>query len=291
MPVPRIEPVAPAKGTALYRHFGDVRAGYWAVHALLLQVMHPDVSAGVAQYSVFRDEAWHRLYETVMSLGAWVYGGQEGAELEARRLRELHTRFTGTRPDGLRYTALAPAPWAWVFATLIKGSIDAQQYFGRRLSPQLLEEMWQQARHLGAVMGIRARDLPDTWAGFEEYFADVQRTQLRRTQSSDDVLAFIRDVKPPAPLRWVPSLVWKPLMWIPSRLALLVTAGTLPPELRDELGLPWSRGRAAALSTFRFVVRAISLVIPQRLQILPSVLIGKAATARLRKRARRADTP
>lgn len=281
-----IEPKAPEKGSALYRHFGDVRAGLWAVHALLLQVMHPDVSAGVAQHSVFRDEAWKRLHETVMSLGAWVYGGPEGAVMEAQRLRELHVQFTGTRPDGKRYTALAPAPWAWVFATLVKGSIDAQQYFGRKLSPQRREEIWQQARELAAVLGIRDKDLPDTWSGFEAYFADMQRHQLRRTQSADDVLAFIRDVKPPAPLRWVPMLLWRPLMWLPSRLALTVTAGTLPPELRDELELPWSRGRAAVLATLRFVLRAVNLVVPQRARILPSVLIGKAATARLHKQAR-----
>lgn len=278
----------PEPGTALYRHFGDTRAGLWAVHALLLQVMHPAVSAGVLQHSNFKNEAWKRLNDTMLSLATWIYGGPEGAVLEAERLRRTHVRIAGVDEDGRRYSALSPQPWTWVFATLLKGSIDAQQYFGRRLPPATLDEIWRQARELGLVMHVREQDLPDTWAGFERYFADMQATTLRRTQSADDVLDFLRHIKAPAPLRWVPNFLWAPAMWLPSRVALVITAGTLPPALRDRLGLPWSRPRAIVLAVIRFAVRAVNLLIPQRVQVLPSVFLGRYNARRLRRAANQA---
>lgn len=288
MPKTHLKPMAPEKGSALYRHFGDQRAAFWALHALLLQVMHPDVSAGVAQFSKFQDDAWMRFYNTVMSLATWVYGGQEGATLEAKRLRQVHTKFVGVRPDGERYTALAPEPWAWVFATLLKGSIDAQQYFGKRLDDAKLSEICSEARQLAAVLGIREQDFPATWPEFEEYF-ERRLDTLERTQSSDDVLHFIRHVSPPPMLTWIPRFIWRPIIGFPAWLALIVVAGTMRPDLREKLGLSWSPGRQRVLSAFRWTVRVLTFLVPQRLMVLPSVLIAKVNVRILREKLRRAD--
>ncbi|CAM3604855.1 oxygenase MpaB family protein [Smaragdicoccus niigatensis] len=276
---------ATQKGSALYRHFGDSRAGFFAVRALLLQVMHPDVGAGVTDHSDFKNEAWKRLTETVMSLANWVYGGERGSMLEAARLRELHVRIAGTRPDGERYTALNPSPWAWVFATLLKGSLDAQQYFGRQLKPELLEEIYQEGRELGALMGIRPHDLPETYPEFEVYFDDMCTNTLRRTQASDDVLDFILHVTRPKPLWFVPRFLWRIIVWFPAWLALIVTAGTLTPQLRSQLELTWSRFDAAVLATFRGIVRALTFLLPQSVMVLPSVLLGKVSLLVLEQRA------
>lgn len=276
---------ATQKGSALYRHFGDSRAGFFAVRALLLQVMHPDVGAGVTEHSDFKNEAWKRLTETVMSLANWVYGGERGSMLEAARLRELHVRIAGTRPDGERYAALNPSPWAWVFATLLKGSLDAQQYFGRRLKPELLEEIYQEGRELGALMGVRPHDLPETYPEFEAYFDDMCTNTLRRTQASDEVLDFILHVSRPKPLWFVPRFLWRIIAWFPAWLALIVTAGTLTPELRSRLELTWSRFDAAVLATFRGIVRALTFLLPQSVMVLPSVLLGKVSLLVLEQRA------
>jgi uncharacterized protein (DUF2236 family) len=257
-------------------------------HALLLQVMHPVVGAGVVEHSVFREQAWKRLYDTLVSTSTWAYGGPDGVRLEAQRLRDLHLRIAGTMPDGERYTALAPGPWAWVFATLVRCSISAQEFFGPPLPADLLEQYYREARELGLLLGVREQDLPDTWPAFLAYFDEVVATTLRRTEAADQVLDFLRHVSPPRPLRRVlPPPVWRPLVWPTERLALLVTAGTLPPSVRERLGLPWSPGRARLLNTYRYAVRAAFALTPPPVRRLGGVVAGRLNTRALRKRADR----
>ncbi|WP_344646317.1 oxygenase MpaB family protein [Streptomyces durmitorensis] len=45
-------------------------------------------------------------------------------------------------------------------------------------------------------------------------------------------------------MRWIPSLLWRPFAALSAHYALLVNVGTLPPVLRERLGLTWPpRGR------------------------------------------------
>ncbi|MBC7171641.1 MAG: DUF2236 domain-containing protein, partial [Polyangiaceae bacterium] len=103
-----IVPRTPAPGSALWRHFGDARAALFGPRALLLQVMHPVVDAGVRQHSRYKTEPFARLFETVRSMATLVYGGPDGAGAESRRLRELHKKIRGVHEDGSRYHSLDP---------------------------------------------------------------------------------------------------------------------------------------------------------------------------------------
>ena len=277
---------APARGSAFYRRFGDARAFLWGPHALLLQTMHPVVGAGVVEHSNFRQQAWRRLHETLLSTSTWAYGGPEGVELEARRLRQLHTGIAGTMPDGSRYTSLAPAPWAWVYATLVRGSADAQQYFGRPLPHAELEEYYRGARELGLLLGVREQDLPETWDAFLAYFDDTVDNGLEHTEAADQVVDFLQHIPRPKPLRFVlPHVVWRVLIAPLSWLVMVVTAGTLPASVRERLGLPWSPGRRRALGVYRWWVRLTFAVIPPPFRRVFGVVTGRANTVVLRRRS------
>jgi uncharacterized protein (DUF2236 family) len=279
---------APQRGTVFYRRFGDARAILFGPHALLLQVMHPVVSAGVVEHSVFREQAWKRLWDTLVSTSTWAYGGDEGVALEARRLRLLHTRIAGTMPDGSRYTSLAPSPWAWVYATLIRASVQAQEFFGPPIPAAELAEYYQQARELGLMLGVREVDLPDTWDGFLGYFDRVLAEQLERTEAAEQVLDFLGHVSPPRPLRrMLPNMVWRPIIKPVEWLSMLVTTGSLPPLVRERLGLRWSPGRQRILTVYRYLTRAVFAVIPRPLRYAGGVLTARLNTRRLRKRAQR----
>ena len=67
--------------------------------ALLLQLAHPLVAAGVADHSDFRADPWRRLRATLRSYLAIVYGTTKEARAEIRRLNELHRAIEG---DGYR---------------------------------------------------------------------------------------------------------------------------------------------------------------------------------------------
>src|SRR6476646_9061202 len=58
--------------------------------ALLLQIAHPLVAAGVAEHSDFRSDPWARLSGTLRSYLRIVYGTADTARGEIRRLNDLH---------------------------------------------------------------------------------------------------------------------------------------------------------------------------------------------------------
>jgi len=57
--------------------------------ALLLQIAHPLVAAGVAEHSDFRSDPWARLSGTLRSYLRIVYGTADAAREEIRRLNDV----------------------------------------------------------------------------------------------------------------------------------------------------------------------------------------------------------
>lgn len=233
-------PRAPAKGSSLHRHFGDARAGLYGPHALLLQVMHPVIDAGVLQHSQFKTEPFKRFYTTMKSMATLVYGGAEGSAAECRRLRNLHKTIRGIDKDGQRYHSLDPEAWTWVYATLVKGSIDAQQRYGFPFESDVLDEYYREARELGMLLGVRPQDLPEDWSGFEKYCATMIETKLVATESARDVLAFLGNL--PRPF-FVPKVLWRAATWPIAWFIRFITVATLPTNVRTKLELTWTDGQ------------------------------------------------
>ena len=82
--------------------------------ALLLQIAHPSVAAGVEEHSDFRTDPWRRLDGTLRSYLTIVYGSTASARAEIRRLNELHRGISGPG-----YRARDPELALWVHANLV----------------------------------------------------------------------------------------------------------------------------------------------------------------------------
>jgi uncharacterized protein (DUF2236 family) len=247
-----------------WQRASDVRLYLVMVYALLLQVAHPTVGAGVRDYSDFERRPWHRLLRTIDYVTLLVYGGEEAAPA-GRRLRELHERFRGMREDGERYHALEPDAYAWVHATLIQTYVTGHAHFGTPMQAGEIERFYREYRSLGRLIGVRERDLPATWSEFCEYFDRMLREELVRTESVDRVLAAIRRVPPP-PVP-VPGLVWRALR-VPAGDALRLGAvGPMTGALRERLGIPWSRRDEARFRLLGATSRGLGPVLPKRLKV------------------------
>ena len=91
--------------------------------ALILQVAHPQVAAGVAQHSNYREAPWRRLYRTLDVTTRIVFGDGRASEEAAAGLRRVHEGIRGRDDQGRRYSATDPELLLCVHATLLDTSL------------------------------------------------------------------------------------------------------------------------------------------------------------------------
>ncbi len=242
----------------------DFRLQLAMLYPLLLQVAHPTVAAGVRDHSDFERRPWDRLWATIDYVSVLVYGGRDAAPA-GRRLRELHRGFKGTREDGRPYRALEPHVYAWVHATLLETYVAGHARFGRPMRRDEVERFYGEYRRLGRLIGVRDRDLPDTWADFRAYFEKMLRSALWRTESFERVLETIG--RAPAPPGLVPGLAWQALRIPAARAMWLGGIGLMTPSLRRRLGVSWSWRDEAQLRALAAFSRALDPVMPERLRV------------------------
>ncbi|KAA9151164.1 DUF2236 domain-containing protein [Amycolatopsis acidicola] len=240
------------RGTPAWRYFGDFRTGLLAAQVLVLQVAHPVVAAGVKDHSDYVADPWTRLMRTGASLSIYIYGGPDGAAYEARRLRALHKKFTGVREDGKRYSALDPQAYAWVHATLVRLPVDAQEFYGRPIPRAELDVYYAQMTEVGRMLGLRDKDLPPSWDGFCRYY-DEMVDSFGPNGTIDQLLETIDSVRPPVPLPFWASL---------RRFQRFLLVATLPPALRERLGLEWTDEQQRRFDRLRRIVRAVGNPLP-----------------------------
>jgi len=257
--------LTPGPQTITWQRAGDVRVLIAAGYALLLQVSHPTVGAGVSEHSQFRRDPWGRLLRTLDYTCTMVYGGPQAAGEMGRRIRSFHRRINGVRPDGQRYHALEPAAYAWVHATLAQAIVLAHERFVRPFTAAQREQFWSEWRALGPLLGIRERDLPRDWTAFSAYVEEMVERQLQRTAAVDEVLEAL--ARPAAPAL---SEALRPL-WVAlarpqlGHLLRVSTVGLLPPVLRGRFGVPWTRAGELELSVLARALRAATPLLPASL--------------------------
>ncbi|HVK20113.1 MAG TPA: oxygenase MpaB family protein [Actinokineospora sp.] len=228
-----MDPLGPHSVT--WRVMADARTFLCGGRALLLQVAHPAVGAAVRDHSNFRTDPWPRLWGTVNSALRLTYGGPRALD-EAARLRALHRTITGTDAAGNRYHALDPAAYFWVHATLLDSAITAWHHFAAPIPLAAQQTLYAEWRGLGLILGIPDRSMPTDLAAFRTYMSEMT-DQLTDNPTVHDVLTAIAGAVPP-PIPHFP-------LWprISDRLGTHLTAvtyGTLPADLRERLGIPWT---------------------------------------------------
>jgi uncharacterized protein (DUF2236 family) len=243
--------------------------------ALVLQVAHPLVAAGVAEHSNYREDPWGRLFRTLDLTTAIVFGTTEAAEEASQRLWNVHARVHGeTRepggryPAGTPYDARDPDLLMWVHATLVDTSLLVYTRYVGQLTIAEQRRYYEEQKLLGEKFGIPRDRQPDSFSDFNDYFqAMLEGDHLGMTDALRDVVD--ATLHPELPF------VAKPLV----EAINVATVGMLPPRLRKELGLPWSTTRERLLAASRTLLRTVIPVLPSLLREFPP---ARSADRRLR---------
>jgi uncharacterized protein (DUF2236 family) len=257
--------LVPRPGSPVWELAGDARLYAGAGYALLLQVAHPTVGAGVREHSNFQADPYGRLFRTLDYTYSMTYGGPRLAAEVGRRVREMHKQIKGVKPDGEPYHALEPEAYAWVHATLADAILNGHRRFGVRLSGSDLESFWAEWRRSGRLVGVRERDLPADWPGFRAYFDRMISERLERTDAVGDVLEALTDPAAP-PLPVLGDRVWRVARVPFVRVFELATIGMLPPPLRRRLGVTWTKRQQVELRALGRAARAATPLMPRSLR-------------------------
>jgi uncharacterized protein (DUF2236 family) len=239
---------------------------------LLIQVSHPVIGGGVGQYSSYRTDPYGRFDRSVWPVLAMVLM-EEGADDYGRDLRAMHRGIQGTDHVGRRFHAWDPEGAFLVLASAAYVSEQVADVFGRALDDEQRAQVFLAWRAAARRFGIPERSLPDDLAGYRAWLDHVVSERLEAHPTAVELLGTIR--RPPAPPR-VPHLLWWPIgSLVVGPLATLVTLGTLPPKLRETLGLSWTRRDQVTLRVFALVVRAMNAVMPRRLRKLTAEIVRR----------------
>ena len=212
--------------------------------ALLMQIAHPAVAAGVATYSDFPADPFARLWRTLDTMLAISFGDSEQCRQAAERVGAIHRRVRGATRDGEPFRATDPALLRWVHATLVDSGLAVYRRFFGALSPEEQERYILEMDRLAQLMGVPAKDVSGSLGSFSGYVEETV-TELRVSKEARELAPWI--VRPPVPLALRPV----------AGFQQLVTVGLLPDGLRRGYGLPWNGARERLLQASAATARAI----------------------------------
>jgi uncharacterized protein (DUF2236 family) len=200
--------------------------------ALLLQLAHPLVAAGVDEHSSFRDDPTQRLMLTLEMLLVTTFGDVRQAGEMTRRIATIHRVVHGSLPQdvgawhqGTRYSATSPELCLWVYATIIEITLNSYSAFVRRLDLNDRAEFYRESERWGQLYGVGTDIRPASYQDFQDYYAGM----LARLTAGDQARSIARPILR-ARLRGIPLPPW----------GYLLAAGLLPAPLRTQYGLRWS---------------------------------------------------
>ena len=248
--------------------------------AILLQLAHPLVAAGIDAHSGFRGSltaSVKRLWSTVGAMLSLTFGDEEEVVSTAARINVIHDRVCGRLgtaagefPAGATYSAHDAELLRWVHATLLDSIPLIYETLFAPLSPAEWERYCAEAAVMEPLLDIPRCLLPRTTAELDAYMRNVLGSG--RIAITDRSRAVARAVL--FPPRW-----W--LLWPALRPVQLITIGLLPQAVRQAYGFEWTDRDGRALRRWTSALKLL-------LRLLPPIARHWPA-ARRRKRAARLE--
>lgn len=224
--------------------------------AILLQLAHPAVAAGVHHHSAFRGSllaSFHRLHATVGAMLSLTFGDAEQMITAAARINSVHDRVRGRVDEGAggSYSAHDPELQRWVHATLLESMPLAYELLVGPLTRRERDRYCREGAIMEPLLGMPAGWLPRDSAQLDTYM----RKMLAGTSIvvTDTSRALARAVLYPP--RWY-------VVWPAFRAMQLLTLGLLPPSIRRAYGFEWGARDERAFARWATLLRTSLRLLP-----------------------------
>lgn len=235
--------------------------------AILMQLAHPLVAAGVGAHSSFRRSPlapYERLHATVSAMRALTFGTDEEVEAARASILQVHDRVHGTMGEaagshaaGTPYNAHDPSLLLWVHATLLDSGVRMHDVV-RPLTEAERDAYCDQAAPLAVALGARAQEQPRDWSSLQLYI-DGEIASRRVSVGEEARLLGCAVLRP--------ALGW--LAWPLQRAVELITIGTLPDAIRTQYSFAWDAARERRMRRVMVTLRHARRWMPDALARWP----------------------
>ena len=232
--------------------------------ALLMQLAHPKIAAGVADHSHFKQDPLGRLYRTMSTMWSITFGDSSEARLALNQVKNVHRQVHGEikpaepLPAGTPYDAFDEELLLWVHATLIDSAMLGYDLFVRPLTPLEKSRYYEDSKKLAELFEIRSAIVPSSLAEFCNYVECMLAGGAISVGPTARSLA--EEILRPKPWILRPGAPW----------FRLVTAGLLPEGLRAGYGVNWSGREEKIFHWVTRVIRFLLPLVPKPLRIVPN---------------------
>src|SRR5438128_4861867 len=171
-------------------------------------------------------------------------------------VRTINSRHRAVHGPG--YTATDPELLLWVQATLVYAAIRGYRALVGPLTEAEADRYYQDTKEIGVLLGVPRGTYPASVDAFEAYLHGM--IDRREVAVGADARRMSEVILHPE-VRGVPRMVFAPLA--------VITAGLLPPALREGYGLKWGRAQRAAFAACRAGLPRLVQIAPEPVRWLP----------------------
>jgi uncharacterized protein (DUF2236 family) len=251
--------------------------------AILLQLAHPAIAAGVHDHSSFRGSllsSFRRLHSTVGAMLSLAFGDTDQMITAAARINVIHDRVHGREGSADAYSAHDPELQRWVHATLLESIPLTYELLVGPLTGGERDRYCSEAAIMEPLLGMPDGWLPRDSARLDTYMREMLASG--RIVVTDTSRALARALLYPP--RWY-------LAWPAFRALQLLTIGSLPPSLRRAYGFEWRPGDERAFVRWTRALRALLRWLPPLARHWPMARRGDRTGAFSLHEPSHCDTP
>jgi uncharacterized protein (DUF2236 family) len=151
-------------GSRTWQIHSDPASAVAGIRALLLQALHPQAMAGVAQWSDYREDPWGRLTRTAEYIGVTSFGTSEEAESAGEQVRRVHARLGVDQPELLM----------WVHAGFVDSLLHVYRLAHPRFTDSDADAYVQEQQTAARLVGLDVDSVFATERELAQYFEDVR---------------------------------------------------------------------------------------------------------------------
>jgi uncharacterized protein (DUF2236 family) len=224
--------------------------------AILLQLAHPAVAAGVHDHSSFRGSirsSFGRLHSTIGAMLSLTFGDTEQMIAAAAGINTIHDRVRGHIGDGSGppYSAHDPDLQRWVHATLLESIPLTYELLFEPLARGEWDQYCREAAIVEPLLGMPSGSLPRDSAQLDAYMREMLTGGTIAVTDTSRALA--RAVLYPP--QWY-------VAWPAFRVVQLLTIGLLPPSIRRAYGFDWRARDVRAFARWTALLRTSLRLLP-----------------------------